>query len=127
MKTILVDAIDGLVFKDGTIFKEMLDMLEGFPNNKIVLTGADDQQFKHFRLGQVPYEVFTLKHNPEKTDPAYFKKMLDHYGLKANEVVYFEHNPEAVKSAQVAGIKTMYYDPDKQDLISLKAFLDANS
>jgi hypothetical protein len=37
MKTILVDAIDGLVFDDGTIFKEMLDMLETFPNRKITL------------------------------------------------------------------------------------------
>ena len=65
MKTILVDAIDGLVLKDGSIFDEMLDMLETFPNRKIVLTGANDKQFKEFGLGSVPMEVFTLKHNPE--------------------------------------------------------------
>ncbi len=57
MKTILVDAIDGLIFKDGTIFQEMLDMLETFPNHKIVLTGANDEEFKKFKLDQVPYEV----------------------------------------------------------------------
>ncbi len=43
------------------------------------------------------------------------------------EVVFFEHNPEAVTSAQMAGIKTMYYDPIKKDLAELKEFLVANS
>ncbi len=126
MKTILVDAIDGLVLKDGTIFKEMLEMLETFPNRKIVLTGANDEQFKEFGLAAVPYEVFTLKHNPEKTDPKYFEMMLEHYGIKADEVIFFEHNPDAVKSAETAGIKTFYYDPVQKDLSALKQFLDSN-
>lgn len=126
MKTILVDAIDGLVFKDGTIFKEMHDMLETFPNRKIVLTGANDEQFKQFHLNEVPYEVFTLKHNPEKTDPSYFEMMLEHHGLKPDEVVFFEHNTDAVTSAETVGIKTMYYDPTKKDLGELKDFLTAN-
>jgi HAD superfamily hydrolase (TIGR01509 family) len=123
MKTILVDAIDGLVLKDGTFFEEMYDMLETFPNRKIVLTGANDEQFKEFGLANVPYEVFTLKHNPEKTDPEYFKIMLEHYGLTSEDVVFFEHNLDAVKSAEKAKIKTYYYDPTRQDLGSLKAFL----
>lgn len=126
MKTILVDAIDGIVLKDGTLFQEMYDMLETFPNKKIVLTGANDEQFKQFNLDKVPYEVFTLKHDPEKTDPKYFELMLEHYGLKADEVVFFEHNPEAVKSAETAGIKTLYHDPVKRDLVALKQFIDEN-
>ncbi len=126
MKTILVDAIDGLVFDTGEIFKEMHDMLETFPNKKIVLTGANNEQFKQFKLDRVPYEVFTLKHNPEKIDPKYFKIMLENYSLKSEDVVFFEHNPEAVKSAETAGIKTMYYDPEKKDLKALKDFLTAN-
>lgn len=126
MKTILVDAIDGLVLKDGTILKEMHEMLETFPNRKIVLTGANDEQFKKFGLGNVPYEVFTLKHDPEKTDAEYFKIMLDHYGLSAEDVVFFEHNPDAVKSAESVGIKTYYYDPVKKDTRSLKRYLETN-
>ncbi len=126
MKTILVDAIDGLVLKTGGIFKEMYDLIETYPNRKIVLTGANDEQFKQFGLDKVSYEVFTLKHNPEKTDPKYFQIMLDHYGLKADDVIFFEHNKEAVISAQTAGIKTMYYDPVKQDLDELKNFLGNN-
>lgn len=130
MKTILVDAVDAFVIEsDATfkIFKEMYDLLETFPNRKILLTGANDEQFKEFGLDNMPYEVFTLKHNPEKTDPRYYEKMLQRFNLNKNDVVYFEHNKDAVKSAQSVGIKTYYYDPDKKDLEALKIFLSRNS
>ncbi len=130
MKTILVDAVDALVIEsEGTFktFKEMYDLLESFVNRKIILTGANDKQFKKFGLDKMPYEVFTLKHNPEKTDPKYFEIMLKHFGLGKDDVVYFEHNPEAVKSAESIGIKSYYYDPEKKDLEALKKFLDENS
>lgn len=126
MKTILVDAVDGFVIKTENgfqIFKGMHDLLETFSNRKIILTGADDEQFKEFGLDKMPYEVFTLKHNPEKTDPKYFETMLQHFGLNKDEVVYFKHNPEAVKSAESVGTKSYYYDPEKKDLVSLKKFL----
>ena len=126
MKTILVDAINGLVLEDGSILEPMHKLLEGYTNNKIVLTGANDEQFKHFKLDQVPYEVFTLKHDPEKTDPQYFKILLDKYGLKAEDVVYFEHNKEAAKTAESVGITTYFYDHTKEDMNTLKQFLDEN-
>ncbi|HUX36253.1 MAG TPA: hypothetical protein VMV71_04515 [Candidatus Paceibacterota bacterium] len=126
MKTILVDAVDAFVIEGEGIFKEMHDLLETYPNRKIILTGANDEQFKEFGLDKMPYEVFTLKHNPEKTDPKYYEEMLNHFDLGDDDVVYFEHNPEAVKSAQTVGIKTYYYDPDKKDLKALKYFLSEN-
>jgi HAD superfamily hydrolase (TIGR01509 family) len=129
MKTILVDAVFCFVTEDNgnfKIFKDMHDLLETFPNRKIILTGADDKQFKEFGLDAMPYEVFTLKHNPEKIDPAYYQKMLEHFGLNNDEVIYFEHNPEAVRSAQSVGIKSYYYDNDKKDLEVLKNFLTEN-
>lgn len=126
MKTILVDAINGLILEDGTIFQGMYDLLEKYPNNKLVLTGANDEQFKQFNLDKSPYEVFTLKHNPEKADPAYFKTLLSKYDLSVNDVVYFEHNRDAVKSAESIGIKTYFYDHTKEDLAALKKFLDSN-
>ena len=126
MKTILVDAIDGLILKDGTVFEEMHQLLEKYPNPKLVLTGANDEQFKEFNLNRSPYEVFTLKHDPEKTDPKYFEILLNKYNLKPSEVVYFEHNKEAAEVATQAGIKTMFYDCSKRDLKELKEFLDAS-
>ena len=126
MKTILVDAINGLVLEDGGILEPMHTLLESYPNNKIVLTGADDEQFKRFKLDQVPYEVFTLKHDPEKTDPEYFKILLEKYNLAADNVAYFEHNVEAARTAQSVGITTYFYDHTKKDMDALKQFLDEN-
>lgn len=125
MKTILVDAVDAFVV-EGEIFSDMHDLLETYPNKKIILTGANDEQMVQFGLDNMPYEVFTLKHDPEKTDLSYFEKMLSVYNLAVDEVVYFEHNPDAVKSAKTVGIKSYYYDNAVKDLVSLKNFLDSN-
>ncbi|HFC76861.1 MAG TPA: hypothetical protein ENJ27_01385 [Candidatus Moranbacteria bacterium] len=124
MKTILVDAINAFVLKDEGIFNEMYKMLEQYPNKKIILTGANDEQMEKFGLNDMPYKVFTLKHDPEKTDPNYFKIMLKHFNLSAEDVVYFEHNEDAVKSAQSVGINTFHYDKDAKNIEVLKKFID---
>ena len=129
MKTILVDAVDTFdVEIDGTyqVFQEMYELLETFPNRKILLTGANDEQFRLWHLDKMPYEVFTLKHNPDKTDPKYFETLLARNELNRDEVVYFEHNPEAVKSSEAVGIKTFLYDPNDGNLVTLKEFLTKN-
>lgn len=126
MKTILVDAVDCFISSTGTIFEEMYAMLETYPNEKIILTGANDEQFQKFGLDKMPYKVFTQKHNPEKTDPLYYQHMLAHFNLENSNVIYFEHNPEAVKSAQSIGISTYFYDSNTKDLVGLKRFLDTN-
>lgn len=126
MKTILVDAINALVLEDGSILEPMYQLLESYSNNKIVLTGANDEQFKKFKLNQVPYEVFTLKHNPEKTDPEYFKILLEKYRLRIDDVIYFEHNEEVFRTALSLGIASYFYDHTKEDMDGLKKFLDEN-
>ncbi len=126
MKTILVDAVFCFVSDQGEIFAEMHDLLESFPNPKIILTGANDEQFVKFGLDKMPYDVFTLKHNPEKTDPEYFKILLSKYNLTNQDVIYFEHNIDAVKSAESAGIKSYFYDENKRDLVALKEFITTN-
>ena len=129
MKTILVDAVSCFIIeKDGEfiIFQDMYKLLETYPNKKIILTGASDDKIKLYGLDKVPYEFFTLKHNPEKTNPEYYKIMLKNFNLGPKEVIYFEHNLDAVKSAQSVGINTYYYNNDKKDLESLKKFLDEN-
>lgn len=123
MKTILVDAVHCFVIKGEGIFKEMHTLLETYPNRKILLTGANDEQMDLFGLHDMPYDVFTLKHEPEKTDPAYYTTMLEQFGLSANEVIYFEHDAEAVKSAESVGIKTYFYDEVSRDLGGLREFL----
>lgn len=129
MKNILVDAVWCFIIeKEGkfVIFKEMYDLLETYINKKIVLTGANDEQKIKFGLDNIPYELFTLKHNPEKTDPKYYETLLSNFNLGKDDVIYFEHSMDAVKSAESIGIKSYFYDNDKKDLESLKKFLDKN-
>ena len=125
-KTILVDAVDCFVSRTGDIFAEMHNLLETYPNRKIILTGANDEQLKQFGLDKMPYEVFTMKHNPEKTDRSYYVRMLEYFNLKKDDVVYVEHNPDAVKRAESVGIVSYLYDNDAKDLRALKDFLDKN-
>ena len=126
MKTILVDGVSGLILKDGTLHQKMYELLEQYPNPKLVLTGANEEQWKQFNLDNSPYEVFTLKHNPEKTNPEYFRILLNKYNLDQKDVIYFEHSQEATDTARSLGIPTYFYDDTRQDIAALKEFFDAN-
>ena len=50
--------------------------------------------------------------------------MLEHLKLKSDDVVYFEHSLDAIKSAQSVGIKTYYWDCEKKPLRELCIFLE---
>lgn len=129
MKIILVDAKHCFIIeKEGKfeIFHDMYKMLETYHNRKIILTNAIGEKFKILKLDKSPYEVFNLGNNPSKNSSQYYKLLLDEFGFKSNDVIYFEHNINAVESAQSVGINTYYYDNDKKDLESLKIFLDTN-
>jgi hypothetical protein len=52
--------------------------------------------------------------------------MLVHYNLDVNDVIYFEHSIDAVKSAESVGITSYFYDATAKDLGALKVFLDKN-
>ncbi|MCC7304142.1 hypothetical protein IT418_01885 [bacterium] len=124
MKTILVDALSTFFIQGEGIFKEMHELLEQYPNQKIILTNATDEEMKNIGFVNMPYPIFSLQHHPDKTNPEYFQKMLSHYNLTVYDVVYFEHTPESVESAKSVGIVTYWYDDAKKDLIALKKFLD---
>lgn len=79
-----------------------------------------------YGLVNLPYELFTLKHNPDKVEPKYFETLLTQYNLKAEDVIYFEHSPEAVESAKSVGITSYHFDETMRDYDTLKAWLDAN-
>lgn len=125
MKTLLVDAV-GTFVVDGKIDEELHQLLENYPNRKIIVTNASDEQLEDYGLVNLPYEMFTLKHNPDKVDPVYFQKMFEQLNLKAEDCVYFEHTPAAVESAKSVGITSYFFDEQERDLESLKSFLDTN-
>ncbi|MCI5051381.1 MAG: HAD hydrolase-like protein [Candidatus Pacebacteria bacterium] len=126
MKTILVDAINTFVDKENGVFQEMYELLESYPNKKIIVTNADDNQIKKFGLDTIPYELFTMKHEPNKPNPKYFETLLKKYHLDSDGVIYFEHNRDATETARSLGITTYYYDPIQKDLNSLELFLNKN-
>lgn len=125
MKTILVDAWNTFVI-ESWINKDMQDLLDTFPNKKIILTNANDEEKKKLWIINMPYEVFSLNHNPDKTWDWFYEKMLSHYSFEKNDVIYFEHNKDAVEKAKKAWINTYHYDKDKKDLQTLKIFLENN-
>lgn len=124
MKTILVDAWNTFVTEEG-INLDLKKLLDSYPNNKIILTNATEEELVKFGIVNMPYPVFSLAHNPNKTDANYFVKMLQHFNLKIEDVVYFEHNVDAVTSAKSIGISTFHYNK-LEKLDYLTTFLNSN-
>ncbi len=120
-KTILVDAVNCLVDKEGNVNKELKKYLDSLPNRKIVLTNASLKKYDLYFKNIQDYEIFTLEFKPEKENPEYYKKALKKFGLKSEEVVYFEHGKEAVESAKSIGIDTLFYNGDVD---GVKKFID---
>jgi len=125
-KIILVDAIHTLIIPDKGIYDPLFNLLETYSNRKIVLTGANDKEFSEHGLDKISYEVFSLKHNPEKSDPNYYKILLEKLDLAVEALVYIEHNLEAVHSAESLNINVFHYNKDLRDINKLNEFLKIN-
>ncbi|MCX2720166.1 hypothetical protein [Lentiprolixibacter aurantiacus] len=125
MKTILVDAWNTLITKNG-IDTDMVTLLDKYTNPKIIVTNANAEEQQAFGMVNLPYPLYSMNHHPDKTDPYYFESLLKAYDLKPHETIYFEHNSDAVASAASAGIKALWFDKDLRDFKKLKAFLDAS-
>lgn len=125
MKTILVDARNTFITAEW-VDQNLKTFLDSLENPKIILTNANEDEKIKFGIVNMPYEVFSLSHNPDKIDCVYYQKMLEKYWLKADEVVYFEHNPDAVKSSKSIWINTFRYDKEKKDIEWVKDFIKNN-
>ena len=125
MKKILaVDAIGCLVDYQGKINKNIKRLIDRFKIKKIILTNANNEEKKKF-LKNVNYEIFSLKHKPDKTNPKYYKDFLSKHNLKVEQLIYFEHNIKAVKSAETVGIITHHFDGNLKSLENfLSLYLD---
>ena len=126
MKVILVDAINTLVIPNDGVYEPLLKILDSYPNRKIVLTGANNEEFIQHGLDKLLYEVFTLRHDPEKSNPNYYKILLEQFDLVVEDLVYIEHNMEAIRSAESLNIKVFHYDKDLKDINKLNQFLELN-
>lgn len=126
MKTILVDAVYTLVDEEGEMDEKLHELLEEFDEEKIVVTNANDEQMKDYHLYNLPYEVFSLHHQPNKTNPTYFEIFLDEHGLEEGDVVYFDHNEDAVNAAISLGIISYHFNHNKRNYSALRSWLEEN-
>ncbi|MBJ6369738.1 hypothetical protein [Snuella sedimenti] len=124
MKTILIDAWNTLVSKNG-INQELKTLLDSYPHQKIIVTNADRNELISFGIVNMPYPIFSLYHRPDKTNPKYFKVLFSEYNLTTEDVLYIEHNEDAIKSAKSIHIKCFWLKP-KDPINKLKLFLDSN-
>lgn len=125
MKTILVDAWNTLITENG-VDEAMKELLDGFPNPKIIVTNANAEEQQAFGMVNLPYPLYSMNHHPDKTDPYYFECLLNAYDLKSEDTLYFEHNADAVASAASVGVKAYWFDKDLRDLNKLRHFLEAS-
>jgi HAD superfamily hydrolase (TIGR01509 family) len=113
-KAILIDAVNCLFKKDDwELNKELVEMLMKTGKKVIVVSNTQNEVMDE-SLEQTPFEFFTQYKNPEKSNPSYFKKLLEEYHLKPEEVSYLDHKPENVKSAQSLGISAQQYKNNKE-------------
>ena len=99
MKIILIDAWNTLV-KNKKLDIDLYNLLEKFENRKIILTNANINELIDYGIVEMPYDVFSLSHDPNKDDVLYFKLFIKKHNFSINNLIYIEHNQEAVKSAE---------------------------
>lgn len=119
---ILVDAWNTLVTEEG-VNTQLLSLLDRYKASKIIVTNANEEEKIKLGIIDMPYPVFSLAHQPNKTNPLYFKKLLSHLSVEPDKVIYFEHHPEACKSAISLGIKT-HWQAKGADIKNIEVFLN---
>ena len=122
MKTILVDAWNTFV-KNKKIDLRLMKILEKFPCDKIIVTNANLSEQKDLGIINMPYSVFSLSHNPEKTNKLYFDILCNEKKLKKEELLYIEHNIVSVETAKTFGIKSILFN---ENYLEIEEFLNQN-
>jgi leucyl-tRNA synthetase len=122
-KVILVDAVFCLVDEKGNVNKKLKKYLDSLPNKKIVLTNAPLEKYEMYFRNIQDYEIFTLQHKPNKKNNDYYKIFLEKNNLKSEDVLYFEHDEESMKSAESIEIRTFHY---KDNFENIKEFIENN-
>jgi len=51
------------------------ELLDTYENTKIIVTNATIDEQTNYGIVDMPYEVYSLSHKPNKTDPIYFETL----------------------------------------------------
>lgn len=119
---IIADALNSLIEKEtNKLNLELAELLEGYNTQIIVASNAPEEKIRQV-LGDFNFEIFTTNKKILKTDPAYYKKLLEKYDLKNNQVICFEFRKERAETAEKVGIKSIQYENPE----GVREFIDAN-
>jgi HAD superfamily hydrolase (TIGR01509 family) len=121
-KTILIDGMNCIYDKEFNVNDKLLGIINSFNNRKIlVVNGFRDIGLKILEGNN--FEGFSLEEEGiKKDDVRYFEKLFDKFNLKAEEVVYFDHNEVNVETAKRLGIKSILFKDEEK----IKEFLQKN-
>lgn len=111
VETILVDAVNCLIKKDGKDAK-LIEILESLNKKIIVATNGNKEAVA--KILENKFEIFSLNKSPEKSDPEFFKRLIEKYNLDKNRIFYFDHKQENVDSAKSLGISAKLYQSTEQ-------------
>ena len=110
----LVDAVNTLITKDGEEFVlniELAKYLQTLTQKKTVVTNAKDKVFIQIKelLKTFDFEVFSLGFEPKKTNPEYYKTLIDKFDLDLTKTFYFDHSNDNLESAKNSGIESVQF------------------
>jgi len=113
-KTILVDGMFCIYDKEFNVNKELLKIINSFNARKILVVNGFREKGKQALIGS-GFLAFSLEEEKIKKDnPEYFKILLSRYNLKLDEVLYFDHDENNVKTAKNLGIISTQYLNNEQ-------------
>ncbi len=127
-RVILVDGMHCIYDKDFNINLELLKFLNDLNTHTILTVAGFREKGKELVKTSDPskesnWEAFSLEEKGIKKDnPEFYKKLLEKFNLSPSEVIYFEHDKNAVKTAEKVGIMSKHYT----GLDSIKKFIEDN-
>ncbi len=106
-RTILVDGMHTLYNKNFEINQELLNYLNSLSNKKILVVNGYAERARKLLPG---WGVFSLEEEKiDKEKPEFFKKLINKFDFKPEELIYFDHLKDNVESARSLGINSNLY------------------
>lgn len=108
---------------DFEVNKKLLKILNLFDNRKILVVNGFIKKGLQVLEGE-NFDGFSLEEEGiKKTNQFYFERLLEKFNLFADQVIYFDHNEDNVKSAQSLGILSIQYDGSNE---KIRNFIEEN-
>lgn len=126
-RTILVDGMFCIYNDNFEVNNEILEIVNSINTKKILVINGFREKGEKL-LKKYGFSAFSMEEEGIKKDnPKFFDTLLKKFKLKPEEVIYFDHDKDNVKTAQSLGILSNHYNKDETKIIDkLKEFVNDN-